>query len=193
MLANGFSLLGVTVAVGILSAGILATTSVMARTENAVGLSRERLVAIGLAREGLELVQAKRDSNWFDQAAGTPGVTSWVSEVCDDPPATDDFMFTIESVPGSTPPLVVLDPTAANYDPKLYLQQTTNRFTHDNNGTANEETLYSREIHVDCTFANPADPATEDARIEARAIVSWSSRGEDREVELKTRFYDWRI
>src|SRR5688572_8908250 len=78
-LNSGMTLIGVLVATLILTSGALAVVGLMAQTEKNSGLSQEKFVAANLAREGLELVQAYRDHNWFV----TPAVP-WALGICDE-------------------------------------------------------------------------------------------------------------
>jgi len=190
---QGFSLLGVVVSLSILTTGVLATAQLMARTENTVGLSRERLVAINLAREGLELVQARRDTNWGELVNPNPdpiqNVTSWVSSICPEEVGArgPDYTFTIESIEVSPPPdqdhTLAITPGG---DQTLSVA-ADGMFNHRGVG---EETIYSREIIADCSLAND-DQGDGVESVDVSARVEWTRRGIPREVVINTRLFDW--
>ncbi|MBI4276325.1 hypothetical protein HY629_00605 [Candidatus Uhrbacteria bacterium] len=69
---RGQGLLETTIAIGILSVGVLSILSLGASQLKAIRAAEDRLVAGELAREGMEIVRSVRDSNWL---AG--GTTLW--------------------------------------------------------------------------------------------------------------------
>lgn len=70
---GGFSLLGVVLASGMTLLVVLGAVGLLGATRQANARTEQRIVATFLAREGIELVRAVRDRNWFDtQPAGCP-------------------------------------------------------------------------------------------------------------------------
>jgi len=192
---RGFSLIGVVVALSVLSVGILSTAQLMARTENTVGVSRERLVAINLAREGVELVQARRDANWGELINPNPNpdenVDSWVEFLCPEDlvARAGPYMFTIESQQVSPPPdeeyILTIIPDG---DTRLRVMPGTGVFTHQ--AGVGEDSIYSREVRVDCVQAN--DEQTDGQEyIDVSVVVRWNTREANHDVTLNTRLVDW--
>ncbi len=176
-LHSGLSLIGVVVALFILSVGTLATSQLVAQSRQIGGLAREKFIALNLAREGLELAANLRDTNWF-----TPIKVSWVAGLCETSFA-ENRTITIDR---DLHVRIFVDDKSP--DPQLY-QDNLGNYTHKKAGNA--LTPYKRLLTVDCRQQNPADPVTIPAFIEITSRVSWQSRGSDREVSLKTRLYDW--
>src|SRR5688572_32835373 len=67
---QGFTLLGVIFALAFVVTVVTALGLLTARTIRAGRLSEERFIATALAREGIELVRALRDENWFAHSQG---------------------------------------------------------------------------------------------------------------------------
>lgn len=66
-------MLEVTVAIGIIIAGVLSTTTLIINSIKAGRVSADRLVAMNLAREGVEIVRNMRDGNWLTGDAWDDG------------------------------------------------------------------------------------------------------------------------
>lgn len=62
---NGQGLLEVVVAIGVLSTGVFSLLTLMTSALNTAIENQERVRAGNLAREGIEVVRAIRDSNWL--------------------------------------------------------------------------------------------------------------------------------
>ncbi len=62
---KGFTLLEMILAIFVLVVGILSIMSLIQGTISANALAVDRLTAVYLAQEGIELVRNKRDSNWL--------------------------------------------------------------------------------------------------------------------------------
>lgn len=182
-LQSGLSLIGVLVAVLLLSSGSLAIAQLMARTENTVGISQEKFVASNVAREGLELVQAARDNNWFT------GDALWTEGICDTA-SSAAYPLTIEpatAAPGGIAVTPNVRPGAA--ETALYVLPD-GRWTHAASPTA-QKSPYSRSITVDCRrqYNLPNNP--EPAAIVVTATVTWQSRGRAQSVAVVETLYNW--
>lgn len=80
---TGFSLLGVLVGFGMTLLVIAALAQLAVRTGQATRLTRDRLVAAHLAREGIELVRAVRDGNWLaSPRCPSPDPTNFDTYAC---------------------------------------------------------------------------------------------------------------
>lgn len=181
---QGLTLIGVLVAIALLVTSILAITNLYVRTTKVASASRERFVATNLAREGLELVQMQRDTNWLQIRSGTPNI-EWTTKICDDSLATDkavtvDFDSTID---------LEVQFNDAGTDDTLYRVADGHWRHHTPSG---EATRFDRVITIDCSqreaaLASPTTPSL----ITITATVSWQERGQAQDVSLKTRLYDW--
>ena len=68
---RGETLIEVIVAVGVLAIGAITATSLMISTLRGTSVSKNYLVAVNLAREGIEAVRSIRDTNWLRFAYDT--------------------------------------------------------------------------------------------------------------------------
>lgn len=74
---KGTTLIELVVALGIIITGLLTVVGLIARSIDVGTKSRNEIVALGLAQEGIEAVRAIRDSNGLAIEAGDPGVSAW--------------------------------------------------------------------------------------------------------------------
>lgn len=180
---QGLTLIGVMVALFVLVTGVVVVAQVVARTRHVVGLSREQFVATGLAREGLELMHAKRDNNWFARVAATSaGATSWMEEVC----VPGDSLVTRVIDREVTGGIVVMDAMAA----PLYLTPA-GRYTHTSGGAT--PTSFARVIEIDCELHESSDRVAVPALVTVTSRVTWIQGGKARQVALTDKLYDWRV
>lgn len=188
----GLSLLGVLVAVIILSAGALALTQLMARTQHTVGLAREKFMAALAAQEALELLQAQRDTNWLAHDAAATGDCAtnrqgsgrdecWVESICGsdgkDASATHGLIIDRDVANGIT---IIHEPTTQQQ--QLYVADT-GYWSH---AVSAQRSPYQRLVTVDCSMQ-----ASEPAFITATAQVRWQSRGREQNVTVSERLYNW--
>lgn len=182
---RGLTLLGVLVATFILVSATLAIMGLMSRTEKIIGGSLEKFVAVNLAREGLELVQAQRDSNWLSP---TPlDFPAWTNMLCVDDYPAHRIAIDYDASAGIQ---VVHDPTTQ----QIQLRRETNngRWTHAQTGTVT--TPYSREVIINCNkreiTVNEAQNG-EPANIIVTSRVTWQRGGKNQEVSVAGNLYDW--
>lgn len=170
----GLSLLGVLVSLLLLLAGVVVLSRLMARTEKTVGDSTERFVALNLAREGIELVQAQRDTNWFNDTVGV----LWTDRLCSESATSSSFLIDVDEAIG-----IYIDNDISGDRARLRVR-SDGLWTHIVDGT--EPTPYSRMMTVDCEQQG-GDPAL----IAVTGTVTWESRGKIRDVVISTKLYDW--
>ncbi|MBI3256040.1 MAG: hypothetical protein HYZ63_03660 [Candidatus Andersenbacteria bacterium] len=179
----GISLVGVLVAAFILAVGAIAITRLTSSAEKFTGVGREVTIASSLAREGLELARAVRDNNWFQENTDS---THWL-----------DHGICVEGTSDSTDSnrQVIIDPVIVQAisqasdtnrnltsgNPQLYINED-GTWAHD--GT--KASPYKRVIAINCSTKND-----EPTFITVTSTVTWSSRGQNREVVLKERLYNW--
>lgn len=202
---RGLTLIGILVATFVFVTILIATMTLMGRTTREVGRSRERLIAANLAREGLELVQSVRDTNFFTCPPGAtapnpacPAISAWTD--VQTPPGlpplcTGDAQRTITiepdfGVPPALPPTAPLNIIIRDGLPPqspLFLDGN-GHYTHT--ATANP-TIYSREIIIDCAERDDSAATPPVERIIVESRVTWRNRDEDHEVVLRTHLYNW--
>ncbi len=189
-LQQGMSLIGMLVAIFILVAVAATVTRLMAHTEQTVGQAQEKFVAANLAREGLELVQAQRDSNWFAptpteciETAGEAGRdTCWAVALCgvggDD--TSSEYQFTIDYDPAAG---ILALPVIHEDQAQLYIDPTTSLWTHV---TSPQPTRYRRLLTADCSQQNAEIPI-----VTVASRVTWDSRGQEQNIVVHERLYNW--
>jgi prepilin-type N-terminal cleavage/methylation domain-containing protein len=67
---KGFSLIEVATAIAIIAIGLVTITSLFISNIKSEIRSKNKLIAIYLANESIEIVRQQRDNNWFSGAAG---------------------------------------------------------------------------------------------------------------------------
>lgn len=180
----GVTLIGVLFATVIFTTILIATMNLMGRTMREVGRSREDFIATNLAREGLELVQFVRDTNWFTPAPSWTDNSIGSEPLCS---GTADSELTIDS--DNTGLVRVRQLTNLN-DALLYLNpdviRDIERFEHT--PVVGQTPIYSRFISINC--ADQSAPNNEKIVVTSR--VTWVSRGQSHEVTLRTDLFNWR-
>lgn len=170
MLNKGFSLIGVLIAVLLLTTGIVLFGRVATSRNLGAELGRKTLIATALAREGLELTRAVRDTNWLARD-GRP----WTHGLCEtDQPS--DFTIDAYAVRNNLPPVVGGTGTLWR----------TERGEWRHEPGANAETGFSRVLQVECATATQ-DPAF----VTVTARVTWEHQSQPREVTLKEKLFNW--
>ncbi len=68
--SSGQGLLEVIVAIGIITASTVTTVALIINTMIVSNISQQQIIAINLAREGVEIIRGIRDTNWLQVDAG---------------------------------------------------------------------------------------------------------------------------
>ncbi|MDZ7586201.1 MAG: hypothetical protein U0946_00460 [Patescibacteria group bacterium] len=99
---SGQSLVEVVVAVGMMALLLTAVLSLIALSVKNSRLAKDRTKAVGLAQEGVELMRAYRDLNWYGLYAATGDnwglaknwtVTDGLNTYCEDVDKIDEFFI----------------------------------------------------------------------------------------------------
>ncbi len=157
----GFTLIEVLIALALLTTALVPA---FVLATNAVGLSttiKNSLISAGLAQEGVEIVRAMRDSNWFASPA-VPFDTG-----------LDACLVSCRVQWNSTVPL----PAAG--DPPLKLDATTGLYSYDASGT---DSIFTRRIIVTKISAYEVDVTSE---------VTWKERSVNKKVTVEYHLFDW--
>ena len=78
---KGFTIIEVIVAISVITIGVLAAFSVVQKIISYTFVSSSRLTAAYLAKERIEVVRNKRDTNWLEGQDWTDGIgtTGWAA------------------------------------------------------------------------------------------------------------------
>jgi len=63
---RGFSMIEVVIAVSIITTALIASLALITSSISSIQLNKTKIIATGLAQEGLEIVRNIRDNNWLD-------------------------------------------------------------------------------------------------------------------------------
>ena len=181
---KGQTLLEVMLAIGIMTFGIISiislsiTSSVMARRTS------KELIATQLAREGIEVVHNKRDSNWLAIEDGV-ALAKWYDNIYNVSDSTAVPVFN-PVVPGGGWS-IIFSPTVAtkiclNPD-KVYIQKINNNPCL----TGYLETPYRRLL----TFTQILDGA-DFVGLKVKSEVIWDDGGNSYSKILEENIYDWK-
>jgi len=196
---KGQGFMEVIVAIGIMVMGIVAVLVLTSYNLTASDYAEKRLIASNLAREALEVVRNKRDSNWL---AGN----AWDTDFPFDPNIKSYYQLVsfTSSIGGGA--YVLTDASAIDTCGdvcKLYVEAST--FNHDDSGTFSgfnrvvefqdicDETLgvdggiIIKPINESCTDRDSRVGVVVTAKVQWRA-----GNGETRQVLIEDRIFDWR-
>ena len=187
---KGLSLIEMTIAIAILvvallSALILATLGLMAGEE-----SEMRIVAINLAREGVEVVRNTRDSNWLKcgEACWLEGDAGPKDNILlrNSVPVFDvdltDKIWRLQSVTGFDPS----DPSSAGgSDTNIVLNPTYGLYLQKKTG---DSTNFYRFIKVD---DETVDSRLGDDEIRVTSYVAYQERGRWHLVNVEDHLFNW--
>lgn len=65
MRKKGFSLMEVIIAVAVITTGLIVSIALISFSVSGIRINKSKLVAAGLAQEGIEVIRNIRDSNWL--------------------------------------------------------------------------------------------------------------------------------
>lgn len=163
---KGFSVLEVTMALGIITTGLMGVFSLVLQNLQVQTINKDYLVASMLAQEGLELVRNVRDTNFLQNRTFSSGLLP------------DGANSTI-TVDNDGPPNVNIQNVADMAAAVLYLDNTNKVFHHDSSGSS--ATIYHRLI----TIVEHTD------YLEVHSNVQWAERGRTHNYEAVTNLYNW--
>jgi len=162
---NGFTLVGLLVAAMILAVVAIAASGIFGTAQATANIARQQFIAVNSAREGLELVHALRDSNWFT----TDSRSHWLDHgLC-----TDGFsQFTDSNRQFTITPGEV--------------ENLTNVSSNSNSALTNIPGSFSRVMSIDCSHKDDAAPF-----VTVTSTVTWPDNNRTRSVVLKETLFNW--
>ena len=185
----GFTLLETIVALAIITAAAVGPVVLITRGILSFGFSKNKLIALNLAQEGIELVREFRENNVIcDQLNGNPPY-DWMKHAVGGGSINNEEL---EADISTTDPIdcsasIIQTPHFSNNaDTKLHLNPATGIYGY----TGSQITIFTRKINIDKPSADGGIPAN--AQRDITSTVSWIERNIAREVKLKERLYDWR-
>ena len=214
----GESLIEVLVAVVILSTVLTATFAILNRTISTNVNVKNRVIAINIAREGLEAVRNIRDTNWLKYSGDRrgkwlclellnnnktaidtdcfPNSTSQITDekyLVDFAELNDESRRYFLSVPSEQDELDLKTATSFG-DYRLYQDATSGRYTHDS--SSNTSTIFYRQIELEVenplteTFCTTSDDC-KNAKLKVIARVQWREGEAVRTLVLETYLFDF--
>jgi len=172
---RSFSLLGVLMASFIITTGVVGIISLMANTIARSKISGNKIIATGLAQEGIEIVKDIRGANWMNGDTWDDGIIDGTYQV--------SYL------------------TAGLLDNISYPPSEKIRFSTSGDGYAvcnpavpaclalfDQETIFTRIVEI---LHNPDnDGSTED--IMSKCTVSWEEKGIIQSVIIENWLYNWK-
>ncbi|GMU25443.1 MAG: hypothetical protein AMXMBFR16_03480 [Candidatus Uhrbacteria bacterium] len=197
---RGQSLIELLIAMTVIIVGLTAAGSLIFSNIRLQEQSTERVIASNLAREGVELAKAARDSNWlaglpFDNGLYEPTEPDYTAVPRMDGGEFIDFEFGPDlSVPS---PALRMKRSAAASSTGLFVQGT---------GSTGSDTPYERIMILqpicsdgvsqvqasDGQTCNNVLAGSTKIGIRVLSRVSWTSRGINRSTYIVDELYDWR-
>ncbi len=182
---SGQSLIETIVAIGIIVTAIVAILSVGMANLVIGGQSAERVMAVNLAREGMEIVFAIRNSNWLDPSQDWPyGLTNdiYIVNYDDDSLINDGNPLTEDS----SPAVFSGDELIQNCTNCYLCQQADDTYIH-----CADEGIFRRMVTVS-DGDSLGDNCAANCEKKIVSTVYWKERGYPRTISLEARLTDWR-
>lgn len=202
----GFTMIETVIAFAVLTAAILGPVTLVAFSLAQARSAENKLIAVNLGQEGLELIRAIRENNVICDSLSShppPVAVAWNANpnggqalgqgtnnlfTVD---ANDSATMSCGSVTFSTP-----RPTATPTSATSPLNLNANGLYTYGAGTP---TLFQRLITVcvpatsaPCNGAIDSDAVAASDQMEVISRVSWTDRGLPRSIEVRERLYNWR-
>lgn len=165
----GFTLLETIVALTLIVSALVGPFTLATRGVFGAKFSRNKLIALNLAQEGIELIRAMRENNVL-AGADWRGLTGRCGALCtrlQDGSYQPDVYTTAG---GSTPPVNSGLPLRFDAAAGLY------------NQSSGAVTIFTRLVEISTPGAD---------RMLVRSTISWTESGIARQVRLQETFYNW--
>lgn len=198
-LRRGQSIMELLIALAVIAIGLFAAVTLVYSNLNLVERDADEVVAVNLAREGVELAKQKRDSNWLAGSAFDAGMVSSVDPM--DYTATPVWEGAYFASPITDPSFDFTANTLTDATPKLNIVRTYNNLLANNSsGSAEPATPFKRLLtfHPICSDYTVLDSGSACSgaiskigiRVESR--VRWTRKALLKEFVLYDDLYDWR-
>ena len=199
---NGFTLLETIVALAVIMAAVVGPVSLITRGLTDFSFAKNKIAAINLAQEGIELIRAVRENNILcDSLNGAPP-WAWNSD-----PEGGNLTNTKRQVsaantvtinckpPGPGGALLIITPRLPlSVNEALRFDSATGLY-----GYTGQNTIFTREITIclppnsggGCN-ATPDSDIPASSQMEVISRVTWTDRGVAQALVLRERLYEWR-
>lgn len=190
---RGFTILETLIALSIVAIGVVGTLTLSSQTVVGSRASQNEVTATNLAREGIEVARALRDSNWLSIEAGMLQDSEWdngLYAIGNDYTARavfDGRRWTLDYQYG--------DLASCKENCRLYLDETTGVYSHESNGT---KTIFHRAVETNAICEDHAIKASgnvcgnKKVGIQVLATVEWEEQNHTSSLTLEERLYNWR-
>ena len=189
---KGQGLLEAVIATAIIATGLSAILALTGNNITVSNISSQQVIAVNLAREGVEIIRNKRDSNWL---AGVP------------------FETGIIGTPSDTEAILEFDPAAGswtvNFTPDDFNDPDTIIYRNDQSGnyqgvhrqgspSGYTATIYKRLIHINPICSNTPDSFASNCGagqligLRVLSEVQWQQKGNIRSLSVEERLFDWK-
>lgn len=180
---KGQGLLEAVIALGIIITGIVAALTLAIGSLSGAGASESRIIAVNLAREGIEIVRNRRDSNWVAVRSWDAGILAVGEENAYAPQWNADTQQ-MELVPLSS----------STTQGRLYVVPETGMVSPSDTGQA---TRFFRRIILTnlCADGGSACGQSDRVGIRVQSDVAWERRGvfpQKPQVSVVGELYKWR-
>ena len=175
---RGQGLLETTIALGIIIIGLVAVLTLIIMGISSSGKTKERVIAVNLAREGIEIIRAIRDSNQLDPTKSWPfgldygsGERSWIVDWTITDTLKEEADFT--DIDQCTNCLLYLD-SEDRYRHKYLIDIPPILLT---------PTIFKRLVKIE---------RVNDHEIRIISRIFWQERNQPQSIVLETVLTDWR-
>ncbi|OGF19039.1 hypothetical protein A3G56_01505 [Candidatus Falkowbacteria bacterium RIFCSPLOWO2_12_FULL_45_10] len=174
---RGFGVLEVVVVAGIIVIGLLPLVALVMQSVTSSQVNKNKLIAVMLAQEGIELVRNRRDSNWQNSV-------SW-AEMTANPVAANglkgDGNYRVENNSGA---ISFADVTGVSDASARLIIDGDGVYRHSGAG---EQTPFYRLMEA----GNSASCLESECLI-ATSTVQWQERGGTKNYSITVEMYDWK-
>jgi type II secretory pathway pseudopilin PulG len=169
----GFTLIETIVALGLITGGVAAATTLTLQVISNVAVSKNKLAALNLAQEGIEFVRQIRDTNEIKNNSWDQGITQGACSA--------NYEIDLSSGAPTRVP---------NADRYLLYPDSKGLFGYD----SGSQTIFKRVVTVEkpCagSWGRSEVPDAQELRI--ISTVTWTERSAAKSVSLEEVLYDWK-
>ncbi len=187
---SGFTLIETVVALSVLLAALTGPVALITRGVLSFSFSKNKLVAVNLAQEGIELMRLVREDNIICDILNGPAAWNWnrdpeggnLTRTAREADALSSVTLTCGSSSISVPRLPVFT------NQPLRLNAATGIYSYG----AGDETIFRRKIEINVPPDEPDGDIPSSDQMDLIVTVEWNERGISRNVTLRERLYNWR-
>ncbi len=191
---RGSTIIELLAAVFVLSVALVGALALTTSNLQSQGMGNARLVAVNLAREGVELARAIRDSNWLASEPWDKGLVSTTNKSCAVLPlGTSSFTFLSDTLCDSA----ISDPSYQMYrDDNERYYQVAAEGSADGVPFMYRRTTFQAICLIDATETvsanNACDVGASKIGTQVIAEVSWNYSGQTSATKVVEKLYNWR-